>query len=64
MEYTEDDFLLTTRFQETITTDNNEVLAAFQKRLESDKSDTSADGIIDGSDLSSDFTDELPLNMQ
>jgi hypothetical protein len=32
--------------------------------LESDKSDTSADGIIDGSDLSSDFTDELPLNMQ
>jgi len=61
VEYTEDDFLLTTRFQETITTDNNEVLAAFQKRLESDKSDASADNIIDGSDLSSDFDDEIPL---
>ena len=61
VEYTEDDFLLTTRFQETITTDNNEVLAAFQKRLESDKSDTSAAEIIDGSDLASDFDDEIPL---
>ena len=61
VEYTEDDFLLTARFLETITTDNNEVLAAFQKRLESDKSDTSADNIIDGSDLSSDFDDEIPL---
>jgi|TARA_B110000908_G_C10220691_1_gene435176 hypothetical protein len=64
VDFTEDDFLLAKRFQQTIVTDNNEVLAAFQKRLESDKSDTSADGIIDGSDLSSDFTDELPLNMQ
>jgi hypothetical protein len=61
VEYTEDDFLLTARFLETITTDNNEVLAAFQKRLESDKSDASADNIIDGSDLSSDFDDEIPL---
>ena len=61
VEYTEDDFLLTTRFQETITTDNNEVLAAFQKRLESDKSDASADNIIDVSDLASDFDDEIPL---
>jgi len=61
VEYTEDDFDLTARFLETITTDNNEVLAAFQKRLESDKSDTSADNIIDGSDLSSDFNDEIPI---
>jgi hypothetical protein len=61
VEFTEDDWLLMDRFLKTIKTDNNEVLFAFQKRLESDKSDTSADEIIDGRDLASDFDDEIPL---
>ena len=61
VKYTEDDFLLTAQFLETIKTDNNEVLAAFQKRLENGKSDKSADEIIDGSDLASDFDDEIPI---
>jgi hypothetical protein len=61
VEFTEDDWLLMDRFLKTVKTDNNEVLFAFQKRLESDKSDTSADEIIDGRDLASDFDDEIPL---
>ena len=62
--YTDEEYTTLTKFGETVNFENLEVLAKYRKVIENKVVDTAAGGIIDGSDLSNDFDDELPEEMQ
>ena len=62
--YTEEEFVILKKFEETLNFENIEVLSKYRKVIENSAAEGTADNLVDGSDLSNDFDDELPEAMQ
>ena len=62
--YTVEEFAILKKFEETLNSENREVLAKYRKVIENKVTESRAETLVDGSDLSNDFKDELPESMQ